>query len=224
MTLKETHRLLKEMAVMQHDLNQGIAGGEDWIRKRHPYYRAAWVECAELLEHHGWKWWKKQEPNIEQAKIELVDIWHFALSDWWGRNPHWIRDGEFEIDRTGWYSSAMFHLETPVAMPMNFLETVESFAGFCLAEKSISAIEFRNMMAALPMTFEELYRGYLGKHVLNEFRQKFGYANGTYVKFWGGKEDNEHLAEIMDGLELDEKFSVNLRFELGRRYGELSGR
>lgn len=33
-----------------------------------------WTECAELMDHIGWKWWKKQEIDIEQAQIELIDI------------------------------------------------------------------------------------------------------------------------------------------------------
>lgn len=45
------------------------------------WYRAMWTECAELMDHIGWKWWSKQELDINQAEMELVDIWHFGLSD-----------------------------------------------------------------------------------------------------------------------------------------------
>ena len=52
-----------------------------WKEQGYEYYRAIWVECAEMLDHFGWKWWKNQEPDIDQVKLELVDIWHFALSE-----------------------------------------------------------------------------------------------------------------------------------------------
>ena len=53
----------------------------DWRGQGYPWYRAIWVECAELLDHYGWKWWKHQTPDLEQVQLELVDIWHFGLSD-----------------------------------------------------------------------------------------------------------------------------------------------
>jgi hypothetical protein len=38
--------------------------------------------------------------------------------------------------------------------------------------------------------------GYIGKNVLNRFRQDFGYKSGEYIKIWNGKEDNEVLVEL----------------------------
>ena len=52
----------------------------DWRNQGYAWHRAIWVECAELMEHHGWKWWKKQSPDRDQVILELVDIWHFGLS------------------------------------------------------------------------------------------------------------------------------------------------
>ena len=42
---------------------------------------------------------------------------------------------------------------------------------------------------------------HVGKNVLNFFRQDHGYKAGTYQKLWGGREDNEHLVEIMQSLD-----------------------
>jgi len=36
---------------------------------------------------------------------------------------------------------------------------------------------------------------------LNFFRQDHGYQDGTYVKEWQGREDNEHLSELLETLE-----------------------
>jgi len=35
---------------------------------------------------------------------------------------------------------------------------------------------------------------------LNFFRQDHGYQDGTYVKVWLGREDKEHLSELLDTL------------------------
>ncbi len=51
------------------------------------------------------------------------------------------------------------------------------------------------------MDFDALYRMYVGKNVLNFFRQDHGYREGSYIKIWDGREDNEHLAELL--LQLD---------------------
>ena len=53
----------------------------DWRSQGYEYYRAIWVECAELLDHFGWKWWKQQPTDVDQVQLEIVDIWHFGLSD-----------------------------------------------------------------------------------------------------------------------------------------------
>jgi hypothetical protein len=57
-------------------------------------------------------------------------------------------------------------------------------------------------MAALPMTLEELFDLYIGKNVLNRFRQNHGYKTGEYRKLWGGREDNEHLIDLLSELEV----------------------
>ena len=33
------------------------------------------------------------------------------------------------------------------------------------------------------------------------FRQDHGYQDGTYIKEWQGREDNEHLSELLDTLD-----------------------
>ena len=53
--------------------------------------------------------------------------------------------------------------------------------------------DFATIMHLIEMDFDALYRSYVGKNVLNFFRQDHGYKEGTYVKNWAGREDNEHL-------------------------------
>ena len=51
------------------------------------------------------------------------------------------------------------------------------------------------------LEFDELYRTYVGKNVLNFFRQDHGYKEGHYQKIWNGKEDNEHLSAILTSID-----------------------
>ena len=73
------YAMLQTMARMQDEHNTLVHA--QWRTQCYDYYRAIWVECAEMLDHFGWKWWKKQDGDLDQVKLELVDIWHFALSE-----------------------------------------------------------------------------------------------------------------------------------------------
>jgi len=69
---------LATMLELQNNMNTKVHA--DWREQQFEWYRAIWIECAELLDHYGWKWWKKQTPDVDQIALELVDIWHFGLS------------------------------------------------------------------------------------------------------------------------------------------------
>ncbi|MFV9616032.1 MAG: dUTP diphosphatase, partial [Gammaproteobacteria bacterium] len=75
------------------------------------------------------------------------------------------------------------------------------------------------IMKYLDMTFDELYEIYVGKNVLNMFRQDNGYKEGSYNKVWNGREDNEYLAEIMKALDADSlSFQDDVYAALSRNY------
>jgi hypothetical protein len=77
-------------------------------------------------------------------------------------------------------------------------------------------------MTASGLDFDSLYTAYVGKNVLNFFRQDNGYKDGTYVKNWDGREDNEHLSElvaVMDHSAAD--FAEQVYAVLAERYAEL---
>ena len=74
------------------------------------------------------------------------------------------------------------------------------------------------------MSLDELYRGYVGKNVLNFFRQDHGYKDGSYVKQWNGREDNEHLVDILTTLDSESpSFKDDLYTGLKTRYCEVTG-
>ncbi|MYE87010.1 MAG: dUTP diphosphatase, partial [Gammaproteobacteria bacterium] len=168
--------MLNTMARMQEAHNLQVH--PDWRTKRYEYYRAIWIECAELLDHFGWKWWKRQDPDLAQVKLELVDIWHFGLSEL-------LRADAVEPELA--VTLDVQPSEHPG--PESVRQAVEALASACLASKGFSVERFAGVMRVLPMSFDELFRLYVGKNVLNGFRQDHGYKDGTYRKAWAGRED-----------------------------------
>jgi dimeric dUTPase (all-alpha-NTP-PPase superfamily) len=182
--------MLSTMARMQDAHN--IQVHPDWRNQGYHYYRAIWVECAELLDHFGWKWWKHQSPDLGQVKLELVDIWHFGLSIL-------IRSGELSDGLVDHFAIAPARHDAE-----GFRIAVEKLAAGTLGMRSFNTSDFADAMRALPMDFDELYRLYVGKNVLNHFRQDHGYKAGSYRKLWQGREDNEHLVELMASLDVSD--------------------
>ena len=69
------------------------------------------------------------------------------------------------------------------------------------------------------MNWDELYRQYVAKNVLNLFRQDNGYKQGSYLKIWDGREDNEHLVEIMHEHDQNDPAFIDLIYgSLSKRY------
>ena len=78
-------------------------------------------------------------------------------------------------------------------------------------------------MIASELNFDSLYTAYVGKNVLNFFRQDNGYQDGSYVKNWSGREDNEHLVEVIAELDHSaEDFSKQVYGALENRYREFA--
>ena len=182
---------LGEMASRQDRLNRE-AIHPDWRHHKTPFYRAIWMECAELLDHYGWKWWQAHRVDFHAVRLEIVDIWHFLLSD------IIIADSVEQVARR------MMAISKPdYGMNMAlFRDAVEELAHAALDREPRHHLSpFMHVMNALPMTLDGLYKGYVGKSVLNAFRQAHGYKDGSYVKRWEGREDNHHLAEIVADLD-----------------------
>ncbi|KID55393.1 dUTP diphosphatase [Pseudoalteromonas luteoviolacea] len=178
------------MLEMQNAMNTKVH--EQWFSQGFEWYRAIWVECAEMLDHYGWKWWKKQTPDTEQVILELVDIFHFGLS--------------LRIDGETSFEELAKQLDKELAAPSqadDFKQTLELLAASAVADKAFNAAAFAGCMTQIGMSIDDLYRGYVGKNTLNFFRQDHGYKEGTYIKEWDGKEDNEHLVEIVKSLDTE---------------------
>lgn len=200
-----THEKLIVMLELQDQMNARVHSS--WRDQHYPWYRAIWTEAAELMDHYGWKWWKKQVPDRDQVKLELIDIWHFGLSQR-------LQDGGAE--------QVALELAEQLASPVevaNFHDAIELFAASVLTQRTFDASIFASLMRGVGLEFDELYRSYVGKNILNLFRQENGYQEGHYRKIWGGREDNEHLVEILRGLDADgTTFRDRLYQSLAERY------
>lgn len=163
----------------------------NWREQGYEWYRAAWVECAELMDHAGYKWWKHGELNMEQIQLEVVDIWHFGMSA--------LLTGSTGTQAVA--ESIVSDLSEVPKSEYTLLEASEALALSCITTRSFSTSAFLDLMCASDLTFDQLYRMYVGKNVLNFFRQDHGYKDGSYVKIWDGREDNEHLSDILSRLD-----------------------
>jgi hypothetical protein len=78
---------------------------------------------------------------------------------------------------------------------------------------------FLKIVEQAEMDADELYRQYVGKNVLNFFRQDHGYKAGTYQKVWNGREDNEHLVDVLNSLDISlSDYSDKVYAGLKQRY------
>lgn len=213
-----TQQQLNTMLSLQNNMN--IKVNPEWLTAGYGYLRAAMVESVEAIDHHGWKWWKAQDKDLPQLQMELVDIWHFALSAS-------IIDYKGDIEATATALASQLAENTPHVQfdgqsyspaSLSLLDNLELMTGLCAA-KRFSVPLFMQIVTQSEMTGEELYRQYVGKNVLNFFRQDNGYKAGTYVKTWHGREDNAHLVEVLDSLDMNAPDYAELVYKgLSERY------
>ncbi len=206
--------VLEKMMNRQKEVNI-VAMGEDWATMGLDWRLAISQETAELIDSFDWKWWKHTKVDVDNAKIEIVDIWHFTLSIMIeeGVIPESILDEKFSaLTKTG-----------AVSITSKKDEIIKHFKNInkvAANEKPALDIADALLMAAgkIGMTFEEITKIYMGKAVLNNFRQRHGYADGSYKKIWHEKEDNEVMMEIISVLPYDENFEDELDSTLEERY------
>jgi dimeric dUTPase (all-alpha-NTP-PPase superfamily) len=197
------------MLSMQDKMNTKVHA--QWREQNFQWYRAIWIECAELLDHYGWKWWKKQTPDVDQIALELVDIWHFGLS-------LLLISDLSEEDIVNRVCSAFDQSE----YEGDFANDLEDFTERTLSTKDFDVEQFSRLMVGINMDFDTLHVGYIGKNVLNFFRQDNGYQDGTYNKQWNGVEDNEHLVDIASTLDTSSPDFADILYQkMQDRYEEL---
>lgn len=202
---------LINMLTMQDSMNTRVH--PQWIEQNFEWYRAIWLECGELVDHYGYKWWKKQVADLPQVQLEVIDIWHFGLSA--------LFRPDTSIEALAASIAAELEAYSPTGTGVR--EATEALALHSLQTHSFSPSLFWDLMLASELNFDSLYTAYVGKNVLNFFRQDNGYKDGTYRKTWAGREDNEHLVDLVAELDHDaEDFADQVYAALERRYGEVA--
>jgi len=210
------------MLKLQDGMNSKV--NPDWVAAKNNWHRAIQVEGVEAIEHHGWKWWKKQECDMAQLRMELVDIWHFVLSaviqSKHGNTP--LAKMEMVAEFNLFQKSVQFDNQYYSLSQMSLLEKLDLLVGLAAAKRSNLAL-FESLLADCGMDWTELFKQYVGKNVLNIFRQDHGYKAGTYIKIWEGREDNEHLLEILSVADLDAEDVRDVLYQsLKTRYIQVS--
>lgn len=205
-TLSIAQKQINQMLSMQDAMNSRVS--ETWRSNGYEWYRAIWVECAEMLDHHGWKWWKHQEIDIAQVQLELVDIFHFGLS---------LRliTGD-SVEQISAELAKELHQGTAED---DFKVALENLASSAVTHKNFDAKALADCMSLMNMDLDELFRQYVGKNTLNFFRQDHGYKDGSYIKIWHGEEDNEVLANLVNTLDTSaDDFQQQLYAALEEKY------
>lgn len=203
---------IERMLEMQDHLNHQIF--PDWRVRDFPWYRAIISEANELIDQIGWKWWKNEIPNEGQCILEIIDIWHFGMSEMMVS-----LEGE---DLISTIEDAMSNLNPNPKFSKHKLEITELFISECLVSNSFPLYRFFELASSFGLTTGELYKLYIGKQVLNRFRQDHGYKEGTYIKLWGELEDNHYLMSILDNIDLSEYMEQHIYNSLGELYGEFN--
>lgn len=206
------------MLDMQHRMNTRVH--PQWQDQGFAWYRAIWIECAELLDHYGYKWWKKQTPDMPHVQLEVIDIWHFGLSALLSAQA--ASSDEARIAAVA--DQVLAALQNHCCQQQDVRAATEALAQFALSQQGFSVTDFWDLMTAVELDFDQLHRAYVGKNVLNFFRQDNGYQEGTYRKNWQGQEDNEHLMTLMADLDSTKADFADAVYQaLSQRYQALNG-
>lgn len=159
-----------------------------------------------MIDSFAWKHWKNiaAEPDWANLQIEVVDVWHFVMSlilqEYKRRKIGTLEDAVSAIALMPFYEmlndeSEGFENETRV------MAQVESLMKDALETKTDLTkllADFFELVRISNLNLESLYRLYVGKNILNRFRQDHGYKEGKYVKVWNGEEDNVVMKRLWE--------------------------
>ena len=204
--------LLLEMFELQQTLNDGT-NGKGWEKgytnqnRIINWRRCIYMESAELIDSFNWKHWKdiNVDPDWDNVIIELVDIWHFVMSlgleEYKNKNFGSINTlVEYVID-TKYFDDFCGYSVTPEnADALSIVNIIEHLTKHALENKSFATLldDFLVVSLQCGLNMKTLYKFYIGKNILNKFRQDNGYKEGTYKKLWNGVEDNVVMTELLE--------------------------
>jgi len=200
------------MLQLQNQLNDAT-NGDKWTSgitkngKVINWNRCIYMECAEMVDSFSWKHWKSinKEPDWDNLQIEVVDVWHFIISLAIENYSNNLKGGieDLAINISQLESFAKVDLESSeFASQDEVIAKVENIILLSLQKDSLDLetllSEFFDLVVISGLDLETLYRLYVGKNILNQFRQDNGYKDGSYIKVWDGDEDNVIMKRIWE--------------------------
>lgn len=204
---------LNDVIELQSKLNVST-NGSDWESGKTQDGRTIdWhlcmiMEANEAIDSLNWKHWKdKDKPDdMNNFRMEITDIFHFLISENIVRGTC---DSLLPIvSKTLSVDKVILDKDELIVNLKQFIYWViysesdmpDSKQGFIIANE----IFFYIVHNTVEFSFDELYKLYIGKNVLNVFRQENGYDEGTYKKVFG-----EVGSEVEDNVWLTKYLNTN---------------
>jgi dimeric dUTPase (all-alpha-NTP-PPase superfamily) len=200
------------MLQLQNSLNDAT-NGDTWtkgITKNHKtinWRRCIYMECAEMIDSFSWKHWKNidKDPDWDNLQIEVIDVWHFILSlaieDYSLNLKGQIEDLAIDISQLESFSKIDLTHDI-YGMQDKVINSVEDLMRQSLSKDKLDLdllfANFFDLVLMSGLDLNTLYRLYVGKNILNQFRQDNGYKDGSYVKIWAGEEDNIVMKRVWE--------------------------
>ncbi|DAB27528.1 MAG: dUTPase [Sulfurimonas sp. RIFOXYD12_FULL_33_39] len=200
------------MLQLQASLNDAT-NGEKWTEgitkngKVINWKRCIYMECAEMIESFSWKHWKniEKEPDWDNLQIEVVDVWHFIMSLAIENYSKTLRGGIEDLAIDISESDNFVKIDTQnelFALQDDVINKIESIMYDVLSKGELSLekliADFFDLVLMSGLDLESLYKLYVGKNILNQFRQDHGYKDGSYIKVWAGEEDNVVMKRVWE--------------------------
>jgi len=222
------------MLQLQNQLNDAT-NGEEWTKgstkngKSINWRRCIYMECAEMVDSFSWKHWKAidKDPDWANHQIEVIDVWHFIMSLAIENYSQMLKGGveDLAINISELESFSKIDVSSEFFAPQDVvISKVESLIRLSISTDELELetllSDFFDLVIMSGLDLERLYRLYVGKNILNQFRQDNGYKDGSYIKVWNGEEDNVVMKRIWEENG-DIKPDV-LYKELARAYNSLT--
>jgi hypothetical protein len=217
---------LIDMLTLQNRLNV-LRHGPLWREKHYEWHRAAWIECAGLIEHIGWKWWAHQKPSLVEAQLHLIKVWHTCLcyaleathAQLGSDDVYLVADSirnDMALAETsltfGFKAQVNLHGEIPA-----LLNLVELLVSQCANDQQVSPAITLELGEVLGLDADTLYHMHIGHTMMVLFRDEYGERKGVYHRRWDGELDETVMVNIMK--ENPDWGSTRVYDEMRVRYG-----
>lgn len=200
------------MMQLQDSLNNAT-NGEEWtsgVTKSGNiinWKRCIYMECAEMIDSFTWKHWKNlsAEADWDNLQIEVIDVWHFiislAIEDYSKNLSGQIEDLAINVSELESFSK--IDVQSNSFAPQDkVIAKVEDIMLHVLSKEKLDLeqlmSDFFDLVIMSGLDLNSLYKLYVGKNILNQFRQDNGYKDGSYMKVWASEEDNVVMKRIWE--------------------------